>query len=358
MVRQHTTITRRVAPESGFAGVRQLLAVLQRTSSVVLTVLARLDGERMNAMKLRKALETMSGVSGVVVASALFAVSCSQRSPGEKKETGSAEPTTVVGTTGQTTTAAAPAPATQAPGSMSQPATATSGANTTRDPNAISALERMGDYLRTLKAFQIRSETSRDEVLDDGQNVEFGGVVDMIVVRPNRLRAEVTSDKQQRLYFYNGTTLGIWAPRVKYYTTVPAPPTIRELADTLSSKYDIELPLVDLFYWSDRNSTAGITSAVDLGPSQIEGVTCEHYAYRQDGADWQVWTQLGDYPLPRKVVIRTTSDDARPRYASVMTWNLAPSMNDAAFTFVPPSDAKRIALVELKGNQPERSTGH
>jgi hypothetical protein len=316
-----------------------------------------MDGERMDAMKLRRALKKVSRASGVAVASALFAVSCSQRSVGEKKET--PEPTTAVGTTGQTTTGVDPATAPQAPANVSQPAaTAAADANTTRDPNAIRALERMGDYLRTLKTFQIRSETSRDEVLDDGQNVEFGGIVDMIVVRPNRLRAEVPSDKQQRLYLYNGTALSIWAQRLNYYTTVPAPPTIRELADTLTSRYDIELPLVDLFYWSDRNSTAGITSAVDLGPSQIDGVTCQHYAFRQDGADWQVWMQLGDYPLPRKLVIRTTSDDARPRYASVMTWNLAPSVNDAAFTFVPPPDARRIALVELKGSQPERSSGH
>lgn len=216
----------------------------------------------------------------------------------------------------------------------------------------------MGDYLRTLKTFQIRSETNRDEVLDDGQNVEFDGVVDMIVQRPNRLRAEVTSDKQQRLYFYNGNSLSIWARRPNYYATVPAPATLKELVDTLSSKYDIELPLVDLFYWSDRNNTDAITSAVDLGPSQVDGVTCEHYAYRQDGADWQVWMQRGDYPLPRKIVIRTTSDDARPRYASVLNWNLAPSVNDAAFTFVPPADARKIALVEIKSGDAQRSSGH
>ena len=215
----------------------------------------------------------------------------------------------------------------------------------------------MGDYLRTLKSFQIRSVTSRDEVLDDGQNVEFDGIVDMIVERPNRLRAEVTSDKQQRIYFYNGSSLSIFAPRVNYFATLPAPPTIRELADTLTSKYDIELPLVDLFYWSDRKSTDDIVSATDLGASQVDGVTCQHYAFRQEGADWQVWIQLGDYPLPRKLVIRTTTDEARPRFASVMTWNLAPSFNAAAFTFVPPADAHKIAMAQVPGFA-ERGAGH
>lgn len=219
-------------------------------------------------------------------------------------------------------------------------------AATERDPDAIKALEDMGRYLRTLNAFQIRSQTTRDEVLVDGQNIEFGGVVDMIVARPNRLRAEVTSDKQQRLYFDDGKTFSVWARRVNYYATVPAPATLRELSDTLADRYNLELPVADLFYWGDTRNTEQIRGAIDIGPSQIDGVTCEHYAFRQDGADWQVWIQQGDYPLPRKLVITTTTDPARPKFTSLMTWNLAPSFNDAAFTFVPPKDAKRITLIQ------------
>jgi hypothetical protein len=282
----------------------------------------------------------------------LFVVSCN-RQPAEPKTTAAPPPPVSAGTSG---TAALPEP----PGASAPlvAAPTASSTDTSRDPGAIKALERMGDYLRTLKAFQVRSETNRDEILDDGQSVEFDGVADMIVERPNRLRADVTSDKQQRLYFYNGSTLSIWARRVNYYATVPAPPTIRELVDTLSDKYDIELPLADLFYWSDRTSTADITGATDLGPSQIGGVTCEHFAFRQEGVDWQVWIQQGDYPLPRKMVIRTLTDEERPRFSAVLTWNLAPSFNDAAFTFVPPPDAKRISLAEVRAAAAERASGH
>ena len=185
-------------------------------------------------------------------------------------------------------------------------------------------------------------------MLDDGQKVEFDGIVDMIVVRPNHLRAEVTSDKQQRFYFSGGGSFTVWARRVNYYATIPAPPTLRELADMLADKYDLELPLVDLFYWGDRRSTDAITGALDLGASQVDGVTCEHYVFRQEGLDWQVWIQQGDFPLPRKLVVTTTTDAARPQFTSVMTWNLAPSYNDAAFTFEPPKDAKRITLGQAK----------
>jgi hypothetical protein len=301
----------------------------------------------MTLRKPRVALHTLTA------ALALFVVSCNRR-PAEPKNAVPPSPTATgtgtSGTIGRTDAAGTGATPVAAPDA--------SGSEVLRDPEAIKALERMGDYLRTLKAFQVRSETNRDEVLDDGQNVEFDGVADMIVQRPNRLRADVTSDKQQRLYFYNGSTLSIWARRVNYYATVPAPPTIRELVDTLSDKYDIELPLADLFYWSDRASTSGITTATNLGASQIGGVTCEHLAFRQEDVDWEVWIQQGDYPLPRKIVIRTLTDEARPRFAAVLTWNLAPSFNDAAFTFVPPTDARRITLAEVRAAASERSSGH
>jgi hypothetical protein len=282
----------------------------------------------------------------------LLFVSCNRQSVTERKEpvadqhdTNLASPSAPVGTTGQdgTLPAQGAAQAVAAPSAASTP----SDAAVERDPDAIKALEDMGRYLRTLNAFQIHSQTTRDEVLDDGQNITFGGTVDMIVARPNRLRAEVTSDKQQRLYFDDGKTFSVWARRVNYYATIPAPPTLRELADKLADKYDVELPVADLFYWGERKDTDEIKGAMDIGASQIDGVTCEHYAFRQDGADWQVWIQQGDYPLPRKLVITTTTDPARPKYTSVLTWNLAPSFNDAAFAFVPPKDAKKIMLAEV-----------
>ena len=121
---------------------------------------------------------------------------------------------------------------------------------------------------------------------------------------------------------------------MNYYATVPAPPTIGELVEKLDEKYAIEMPLVDLFLWGTPQSTIEkyITGAIDVGPSSVDGTSCEQYAFRQAGLDWQIWIQLGDYPLPRKLILTTTTDEARPRHSQLLTWNLAPSFNDVAFT--------------------------
>ena len=220
------------------------------------------------------------------------------------------------------------------------------------DPDAMSALNKMGAYLRSLKAFQIRATITSETVLDDGQKVQFGSVADLLVEKPNKLRAELTGDQQHRLFFYDGKTFTLFAQQMNLYATVPAPPTLVDLVDKLQENFDIELPLVDMFYWgTSRSADKEIKAAADVGPSSVDGVTCEQLAFRQPGIDWQVWIQKGDFPLPRKVVISTLTDEARPEYTAVYTWNLAPSFNDTAFAFEAPKDAQQIKLAEGKSGR-------
>ncbi len=216
------------------------------------------------------------------------------------------------------------------------------------DPGAMEALDKMGAYLRTLKSFQVRADVTTDDVLDDGQTIQFSSKVDLVAARPNRMRTEVTDDDGHRFFFFDGKNFTIFGQVVNYYATVPAPPTLAELADALNDKYGIELPLVDLFEWGQNDAnTKKIKAADDIGPSAVDGVTCEQYAFRQEGVDWQIWIQLGEFPLPRKLVIRTLTDDAKPQHSEILTWNLAPSFSENAFTFDPPADARRISIAQV-----------
>ncbi len=211
------------------------------------------------------------------------------------------------------------------------------------DPAAIDTVKKMGAYLRTLKVFQVQGDVTHDDVLEDGLIVQSRTKIDMLAVKPNRMRAEVTSDDKHRLYLYDGKTFSAWGKLNNYYATVAAPPTIGELFKQVQEKFDIELPLIDLFKWgTNEDDINKIQTAIDAGPTTVEGVTCEQYVFHQEGVDWQIWIQLGDYPLPRRLVITTLTDEARPQHTMTLTWNLAPSFNDAAFVFDPPPDAKRI----------------
>lgn len=226
------------------------------------------------------------------------------------------------------------------------------------DTSAMNALRRMGDYLGRLTEMQVTATISKEDVLTDGQKVQTSFTADMVAVRPNRLRVAVDGDRQQRLLLYDGKTFTVYAPKLKYYASAPAPASIIQLADTVEDRFNMELPLVDLFRWgTPQASWLDIRSARDLGPSAVEGVTCQHYAFRQDGLDWEVWIQNGEHPLPRKVVLNTLTDDARPQYTATYAWNLAPSYSNESFTFVAPPDANAIPFSQVRpayalGEQP------
>jgi hypothetical protein len=217
------------------------------------------------------------------------------------------------------------------------------------DTAAINALDRMGRYLNGLREMEVAATITREDVLDDGQKVQTSATADLVAVRPNRLRLAVNGDRHQRLFLYDGKTFVLWAPTLRYYATAAAPESIILLADTLEERFNIELPLVDLFRWgTEQAPLSDIRSARDLGPAAVGGITCQHYAFRQDGLDWEVWIQKGEHPLPRRVVLNTLTDDARPQYTATYTWNLAPSYNSESFTFVAPPDARAIAWAEVR----------
>ena len=217
------------------------------------------------------------------------------------------------------------------------------------DPDAVAALNKMGEYLRTLKTMQVTANVTTEEVAEDGQKVQELKQIDLLAQRPNRMRVIVESDRQPRMMLYDGKTFTMWAPTTNFYAQANAPGTIGELADTLEDRFDIEVPLVDLFRWGTPESgLKDLTAAADAGPATIDGTTCEQYTFRQPGLDWQIWIQQGDYPLPRRIVVTTTTDESRPQYTSEWTWNIAPSFDETEFAWTPPTGAKKIPFVDYK----------
>ncbi len=217
------------------------------------------------------------------------------------------------------------------------------------DQNAMKALNQMGAYLRTLKDFQVQAEITTEDVLEDGEKLQFGSTTTLLAQFPSKLRVSIEGELKSRLFFYDGNAFTLFARRAGYYATVPAPETIGKLIHAIREKYEVDIPLVDLFLWGGPTaSTNEITAATDVGPGSVEGETCEHYAFRQPGLDWQVWIQLGEHPLPRKLVLTTLTDEARPQHVSVLTWNLAPSYSADAFVFDPPDGAQKIVFAEAK----------
>jgi hypothetical protein len=216
------------------------------------------------------------------------------------------------------------------------------------DPKAIDALKRMGAYLRERPAFTVRTTSETDYVLDTGQKATIAASGELRVKRPDKMRAHVTSDRKQREFIFDGKTFTVFSPNLGLYATIPAPGTLREVADMLVTDYGLQLPLVDLFRWGSGEADFDmITDARYVGRAKLDGVDVDQYALRQPGVDWQIWIERGDHPLPRKLLLTTTDDPARPEYRLNLAWELGANQPDSTFTLVAPKGSAKIAMVDL-----------
>ena len=216
------------------------------------------------------------------------------------------------------------------------------------EPAAAAAVLRMSDYLRALPMYSVRAETTTDEVLLAGPKVQFAGLIEGTFKAPDRLWMRIARDQgDEQQFFYDGTTLSLWVDAKKVWASVPTPGTVGETIALVEAKYDVAFPLGDLLALAFRNELLkDVKAGVVIGAGRVAGIECEHLAFHQDGIDWQLWIEKGARPLPRKLVITTLGEASQPQHTEVLTWDLAPKIEAATFTFKPPEGAQRIVIAE------------
>ena len=218
------------------------------------------------------------------------------------------------------------------------------------DPAATKILKRTTDYLGSLKQFSVHTQNTLEDLLDSGQRIDLDVSANVIISRPNKLRAERKGDVISQTFYYNGKTLTLYNPTDKVYATEPAPDTIEGTLDYARESLGLIVPAADLVY---RNAYSLLMQEVTLAKvvdkAVIGGVKCDHLLFSRPGVDFQVWVADTGKPLPYKYVVTDTGTPARLSVVTVMSnWNVAPAAADDRFTFVPPQGAKGIIFMRLK----------
>ena len=225
------------------------------------------------------------------------------------------------------------------------------------DPDAIALLRRSTDYLTGLKQFRVETDTTIEYVLDDGQKLQFGHRVSLTIQRPNKLRAERVGDLISQVFYYDGKSLSMNLPNSGYYATAAAPLTLEATLDFAREKLDVTAPASDLVYKNAfERLTEGLTSAFVVGPASIDGVPCDHLAFRNAEVDWQIWIQQGSKPLPRKFIVTSKRMPQAPQFVVVLPkWDAAPKLSDSTFSFVPPKKSQKIEFLPVTAAGPEKN---
>ncbi len=213
-------------------------------------------------------------------------------------------------------------------------------------PEAQAVIDRMSKTLQGLTTFSISGQSSRDEVIAFGYKLQYNESATLTVQRPNRLRAEISGDYRNRTIVYDGTKLAMYSPDDAAHVQLAAPDTLGKLIGGLLNA-GVELPLIDVLYQGTTGTlTEGVRRGLLVGEAPINGVLCDHLAFRQATVDWQIWVEKGERALPRKIVITTRYEVGDPQWQAVLDWNLKPSIDANTFVFKAPEGSTEIPFAD------------
>jgi len=216
------------------------------------------------------------------------------------------------------------------------------------EPEAIELLKAAANNLAASKTFRMRSRISYDSVQEDDQKLEFGAFRDVLVARPDKARIETRHrDGRHTVLVMDGKRLWIYTPAEKAYGGASQPGDIGTSLDFVARELGVPQPLSDLLAADPYPEFAeGLTSAIVVGESEIDGVACLHAAYRNDVGDFQLWVAQTDEQQIQRLVTTYRNEPGQPQFrADLEGFDPNPKIDSETFVFTPPADAERLRFI-------------
>ncbi|WP_428560080.1 MAG: DUF2092 domain-containing protein [Solidesulfovibrio sp. DCME] len=216
-------------------------------------------------------------------------------------------------------------------------------------PEAAGSMEAMCGYLKSLASFRFVAEVETDQLYPNGQAIQVSRTATVAVKRPDKAYSHVVGDDRDRVLVYDGKTVTIADLDRGVYAVADAPPTLDATIDMLSEKYGLSAPLGDLLYADPcPEMLENVRTGDCVGTHQAMGKACDHLAFTQKNADWQMWVEKGKAPVPRKLVINDKELMGWPQYQVTFTdWEANPRLQAGLFTFKPLEGMRRIEFLPL-----------
>jgi hypothetical protein len=181
------------------------------------------------------------------------------------------------------------------------------------------------------------------------EKIQFTASGDVTLSRPDKFRISRTGGYADVELISDGSSLTVHDRDGKRFAQVPAAGSFDQVVDRLRTEFLIELPGADLLLSKPYEElTAGVLEAKHIGRGVVDGVECEHLAFRNLDTDWQIWIELGERPVPRKYVITSKTVAAAPQYTlRLRDWKAGAAPAPDAFAFKPPAGSSGVAITAL-----------
>jgi len=212
-------------------------------------------------------------------------------------------------------------------------------------------LKAMTDTLTGATSITFHVEKTFDDILETGQKVQYSGAIDIALRRPDRIYVSYGDDFASREVWFDGNQFMLQDHMARVHGQWPAAGTVDETLDEVAEKYNVEMPLAgllgdDVQQKIDENLRDGLY----IGLSDVEGVPAHHILFSSANADWQIWIDAGETPLPLKMVVTDITVSSEPQKTFLFTdWDLAADLPESMFIPEIPEDSALAAFLPKKG---------
>ena len=208
-------------------------------------------------------------------------------------------------------------------------------------------VQQMSARLAAATAVSVTTTETRDLVRATGRREPLSQTGIYTVRRPDRFYAKMTGGLGLESW-YNGKTITIASHPEKVFGQAPMPDTVDRTLDALAERYDMALPLGDLFYSSAEHALlSDTTTGGYAGTENVGDTPCVHLAFKDVGVDWELWLPVQGEPLPKRFKIVQKRRTGQPIVDVTFTvWNLTPQVTDATFVPKVPPEYEGIAVVQ------------
>ena len=209
---------------------------------------------------------------------------------------------------------------------------------------ALDRLKQMSDNLVSAKSFTYRSNSFIELQADTGQFLTFFVDANVALQRPNKLRVNVSGDVSSFQLYFDGAKVTAFDPQKNLYAVSGPLTTMNDMLDFVMNKAHMNFPAADFMYSNPyAEMTKNLTHAIVVGPSMVNGVPCEHFAYMEPGINWEIWIGTGKKALPLRLAMTYKQIPNFPRFlVEFSDWKLNSKLKSDTFAFKIPPNAKQI----------------
>jgi hypothetical protein len=228
-------------------------------------------------------------------------------------------------------------------------ASVVSSARAQNGDDAMQILKAMTDYVSGQKTISATYDTDIEVITDNLQKIQFASSGQMLLSRPDKVRASRTGGYADVEMVFDGKTFTVLGRNLNKFTLVDSPGSIDDLVARLRNEFGIAVPGADLMLSrSYEELTTDVHDAKHIGRGVIDGVECEHLAFRASDVDWQLWVEVGSKPIPRKYVITSKAETGAPQYTlRIKDWKTDVQVAADVFVFKPPANSEKVDISAL-----------